>query len=197
MKSNIKIAELRNRQRDLREFQIRVMVALLLVALCFLLLLTRFVWLQVVRHNDYHAQAEENRISVVPVAPNRGLIFDRNGVVLARNYSAYTLEITPSKIAGKLDEVVDQLATLVDIQAHHKRRFKKLLEESKTFESIPIRTRLSDAEVARFAAQRFRFPLGRAPAEAVAGASLPPRRWRPASPCFTASITRSSRRRCS
>lgn len=158
MKSNIKIAELRNRQRDLREFQIRIMVALLLVLLCFLLLLTRFVWLQVVRHHDYHAQAEENRISVVPVAPNRGLIFDRNGVVLARNYSAYTLEITPSKIAEKLDDVIDQLATLVDIQPHHKRRFKKLLEESKTFESIPVRTRLSDAEVARFSAQRFRFP---------------------------------------
>ncbi len=90
--------------------------------------------------------------------PNRGNIIDRNGVVLARNYSAYTLEITPSKINGTLDEVIDQLGQVVDIDSRDRRRFKKLLEDSKTFESLPIRTRLTDTEVARFIAQRYRFP---------------------------------------
>jgi penicillin-binding protein 2 len=103
------------------------------------------------------AQAESNRTSVVPIVPNRGLILDRNGIVLASNYSAYTLEITPSK-SGPLEETLDELSKVLDITPRDRRRFKKLLEESRSFESLPIRTRLTDAEVARFAAQRYRFP---------------------------------------
>lgn len=152
------LAALRNTERELQQFRQRVLVVTVLILLCFAVLLVRFIWLQVVRYEDYHAHAEENRISVVPITPNRGLIFDRNGIVLARNYSAYTLEITPSRLRGSFDEVIEALAHVVDIQPHHKRRFKKLLEESKNFESVPIRTRLTDEEVARFAAQRFRFP---------------------------------------
>ena len=83
---------------------------------CFGLLGSRLVYLQIVRHEDLAEQAESNRTAVVPIVPNRGPIVDRNGVVLATNYSAYTLEITPSK-AGPLDEVIDGLATVVDIQA--------------------------------------------------------------------------------
>jgi len=94
------------------------------------------------------------------VLPNRGLIVDRNGVVLATNYSAYTLEITPSKVRGELDTVIDGLAQVLDVQPRDRRRFKRLQEESKSFESLPIRTKLSDEEVARFTAQRYRFPGG-------------------------------------
>ena len=95
--------------------------------------------------------------AVVPVVPNRGLILDRNGIVLASNYSAYTLEITPSKVPA-LEQTIEELSALVDITPRDRRRFKKLMEESKSFESLPIRTRLTDEEVAKFAAQRFRFP---------------------------------------
>ena len=122
------------------------------------LLFARFFYLQVVMHEHYHTLAEANRISIIPVVPNRGIIVDRNGVVLATNYSAYTLEITPSKVQAGLDSVIDELATLVEIGPRDRRRFKKLLEESKSFESLPIRTRLSDEEIARFAANRYRFP---------------------------------------
>ena len=82
---------------------------------------------------------------------------DRNGIVLASNYSAYTLEITPAKNAN-LEQTIDALSKVIDISARDRRRFKKLMEETRSFESLPIRSRLSDAEVARFAAQRFRFP---------------------------------------
>jgi penicillin-binding protein 2 len=150
------MTELRNVEAELQRFRRRVLVASVFVLLCFGLLLARFVWLQVVRHDDFEAQAESNRTAILPIVPNRGLILDRNGVVLATNYSAYTLEITPSK-AGPLDPLIDELAKIVDIQPRDKRRFKKLLDESKNFESLPIRTRLSDEEVAKFAAQRFRF----------------------------------------
>jgi len=152
------MTEFKNTERELHLFRMRLSAAAIFVFVCFSLLLARFLWLQVVRHDQYAARAEENRISVVPIVPNRGLILDRNGVVLARNFAAYTLEITPSKIHGSLDKVIDQLSTLVQITPWDRRRFHKLLEESKNFESTPIRTRLTDEEVARFVTQRFRFP---------------------------------------
>ncbi|MGN6703224.1 MAG: penicillin-binding transpeptidase domain-containing protein, partial [Burkholderiaceae bacterium] len=152
------MTEFKNTERELYLFRLRLSAAGLFVFLCFGLLLARFLWLQVVKHDQYAAQAEDNRISVVPVVPNRGLILDRNGVVLARNFSAYTLEITPSKLGADLNTVIDQLAELVSIEPKDRRRFHRLLEESKHFESVPIRTRLTDEEVARFTAQRYRFP---------------------------------------
>lgn len=152
------MTEFKNTENELRLFRLRLFVVAIVVLVCFGLLVGRFVWLQIIRYEAYAAQAEENRISVVPITPNRGLIMDRNGVVLARNYSAYTLEIVPSKIVGSLDDVVDQLSKLVEIQPKDRRRFRKLLEESKNFESVPIRTRLTDEEVAKFTAQRYRFP---------------------------------------
>ncbi len=85
-------------------------------------------------------QAESNRTAIVPIVPNRGVIMDRNGIVLATNYSAYTLEITPSKVQLPVDELIDRLAEIVDIQGRDRRRFKKLREESKSFDSVPIRT---------------------------------------------------------
>ena len=151
------MTEIRNVAADLARFKRRVIVIGLVVLTAFGLLCSRLVYLQVVRHVDLAEQAESNRTAVLPVVPNRGLILDRNGVVLASNYSAYTLEITPSK-AGKVDETIDALAEVVDVTPRDRRRFKRLREDSRSFDSVPIRTRLSDEEVARFAAQRYRFP---------------------------------------
>ena len=152
------MTELRNLERELDRFNGRLIAAALFVLLCFGLLGARLVWLQVVRHDELAQQAEANRVAVVPVVPNRGLIVDRNGVVLATNYSAYTLEITPSRLKGELDAVIDSLAQVLEIAPRDRRRFKRLQDESKRFESLPIRTKLSDEEVARFMAQRYRFP---------------------------------------
>jgi penicillin-binding protein 2 len=149
--------ELRDHQRELYYFKLRLAVGAGFVLFFFFLLFIRFFYLQVIQHEHYHTLAENNRISVVPIIPNRGLILDRNGAVLAHNYSAYTLEITPSKV-DNLESVIGQLATLVEITPKDRRRFRKLLEESKNFESLPIRTRLNDVEVARFAVNRYRFP---------------------------------------
>ena len=151
------MSELRNIQADLSRFRNRVLVAVLLVVFAFLLLSARLVYLQVFRHDDLREQADNNRITAVPVVPNRGLILDRNGVVVATNYSAYTLEITPSKISN-LDQVIDDLSRLIEILPRDRKRLKKLLEESKGLDSLPLRTRLTDVEVAKFSAQRFRFP---------------------------------------
>jgi penicillin-binding protein 2 len=142
---------------DLRRFHVRLAIAGFVVFAAFCVLFGRFFYLQVVQHDYYQTKAEDNRITVVPLAPNRGIIADRNGVVLARNDAAYTLEISPGRVAD-LEGTIEALATIVDIQQKDRKRFKRLLEESKGADSLPIRTRLNDEEVARFSAQAFRFP---------------------------------------
>ena len=149
--------EFRDSQREQQQFKVRLAALTVFVMLMFAILLTRFVYLQLVQHNHYHTLAEANRISIVPATPGRGVITDRNGVQLAYNYTAHTLEITPSK-AGSVDDTIDKLGEIVEISPRDRRRFRQLLEESKSFESLPIRSRLSDEEIARFAAHRYRFP---------------------------------------
>jgi penicillin-binding protein 2 len=155
--STISGPELRDPQRELLHFRRRLLIAGAMVIVAFGGLLGRFVYLQLFQHRHYQTLAESNRIAIVPIVPNRGVMTDRNGVVLAQSYSAYTLEVTPSRVKN-LDETIDGLATLVEVQARDRKRFKRLLEESKNFESLPLRTRLSDEEVARFAVNRYRFP---------------------------------------
>lgn len=148
--------EIRNSERELQQYQLRIGIAGAAVLIGFALLVARFVYLQIIQHDIYQAKAEENRISIVPITPNRGLILDRNGVVIARNYSGYTLEIFPSRVKN-MEKTIDELAKLVDIQPRDRLRFKKLLAETRNAESLPIRSRLTDEEVARFAVNRYRF----------------------------------------
>jgi penicillin-binding protein 2 len=149
---------IRNIQMDLNRFRSRVFVVTLAILIALGVLFLRLFYLQVIRYDELNAAAESNRTAIVPIVPNRGVIMDRNGVVLATNYSAYTLEITPSKVIAPVEEVIEQLSGIIDIQPRDKRRFKKQVDESKSIDSVPIRNRLTDEEVARFAAQRYRFP---------------------------------------
>jgi penicillin-binding protein 2 len=149
--------EVRNAERELFFFRRRLAVAGVLVFIAFGGLAARFVYLQIARHSHYETLAESNRIAVVPIPPNRGVITDRNGVVLAQSDSAYTLEIQPSRVAD-LDATIEGLAQIVEVSTRDRNRFRKLLAESKNFESLPLRTKLTDEEVARFAVNRYRFP---------------------------------------
>jgi penicillin-binding protein 2 len=151
------MTELRNLEHELGRFRLRLVAAALFVLLGFGLLAARLVHLQVLKHDELATQAEANRVAVVPLVPNRGLIVDRNGVVLASNYSAYTLELMPAQL-DDMEATIDELAQVVEVTTRDRRRFKRLLEESKNIDSVPLRTRLSDEEVARFIVQRYRFP---------------------------------------
>jgi penicillin-binding protein 2 len=151
------MAELKNVRQELHYFQLRLGVAGAIVLTAFAILFGRFFYLQVIQHQYYDTRAQDNRIAIMPIPPNRGLILDRNGVVLARNYSAYTLELTLSKIAD-LEGTINALAKLVDIQPRDRRRFQKLRDESKGQDNLPLRTRLTDEEVAVLAVNRYRFP---------------------------------------
>ena len=149
--------ELKNYQNELHNFKLRLGVLGFLVLFAFCLLAIRFYFLQINRYDYYQTLAESNRISVVPITPNRGLITDKNGVVLAHNFFVYTLEITPSKV-DNLDATIEEIKQLVEVSTIDLKRFKKQKTESRTFESIPLRTHLNEVEAAKFAVNRYRFP---------------------------------------
>lgn len=140
-----------------RDFILRLVVAFVFIVIFFLLLFGRFVYLQIVKHDEYVVRANTNRISLVPTAPIRGEIVDVNGVVLAHNYPAYSLEIVPSKIEGKLDDTIEALRRYVDITEGDMRRFKKFRVEFRSYENIPLKLKLNPDEAANLAAQLYRF----------------------------------------
>jgi len=157
----------------------RVLVASFCVVLCFAAAgLAAGRTCRSVRHEDLTEQAENNRTAIVPIVPNRGLILDRNGVVLATNYSAYTLEITPSKVRPIWTRPSNELAAVVDITARDRRRFKKLMDESKSFESLPIRTRLTRRRSGALCGAAL--PVSRCGNQGAPVPQLPLRRTRPA-----------------
>ena len=149
--------ELKNHHNEMHHFKLRLIVLGAIVVIGFSILAARFYFLQISRHDHYHTLAENNRISITPIAPNRGLITDRNGVIVAHNFFVYTLEITPAKVEN-LDETINDISKLVEISQGDLKRFKKLKRQSHEFDSVPIRTHLNEIEAAKFAANRFRFP---------------------------------------
>lgn len=151
------VAPLKDLDRELARFHGRLKVGAAFVAVLAGVLLGRAYYLQVTQHEFYTQRAESNRISLVPVAPNRGLILDRKGRILAENYSAYTLEITRAEVAD-LDATLAEIGKLIEITPGQLRRFRRLLSESHEFETVPLKSRLTDEEVAIIAAQRYRLP---------------------------------------
>ncbi|HPA89846.1 MAG TPA: penicillin-binding protein 2 [Quisquiliibacterium sp.] len=149
--------EVHDTEHALRRLRLRLSLAWALVLVCFGVLVGRFVYLQVLRYADFHALAEDNRIALLPITPQRGLIYDRNGVLLADNLAAYTLEITPNRVQN-IDRTIEELSRIIEIPARDQRRFKRLLADARSYEPIPIKTRVSDEELARFAVAKFRFP---------------------------------------
>ena len=150
-------AELKNYQHEQYYFKIRLAFAAVFVVVLFSVLAVRFFYLQISNYNHYQTLAENNRISLVPIVPNRGLILDRNGVVLAHNFFVYTLEITPAKVKD-IETTITALSQLVELSLLDRKRFKKFREQSHSFESIPIRTHLNEVEAAKFAVNHYRFP---------------------------------------
>ncbi len=151
------ITPLKNLDRELARFRLRLKVGGAFVVLLAAVLLARAHYLQFAQHEHYVRRAENNRISLVPSAPHRGLILDRNGRILADNYSAYTLEINRAQMAS-LERTLAELETLIEITPGQLRRFRRLLAESHEFETVPLKSRLSDEEVAIVAANRYRLP---------------------------------------
>ena len=128
---------------------LRLLVAFILIVIFFSILLARFFYLQVTQHNEFSGQASSNSITLIPTPPVRGEIVDINGVPLAKNYPVFSLEVIPSRIEGKMEDVIEALKKYVDITPTDLKRFKKYRESYRKFENIPLKLRLTDEEAAR------------------------------------------------
>ncbi|MGE9657988.1 penicillin-binding protein 2 [Snodgrassella alvi] len=137
---------------------LRIAVVFALIIICFSMLIARFVYLQVIKYDEYVIAATNNRISLIPTPPIRGEIVDVNGVVLAHNYPAYSLEITPNQIPGKLEDTINALRNYVDITSSDMKRFNKFRSEYRSYEKIPLKLKLTMEEASRLAAELYRFP---------------------------------------
>ena len=148
---------LKDHLRETRLFVGRAAVVGVLVVLLTAGLVVRLGYLQVTLHDHYRTLSSENRVKLVPLPPTRGLIYDRSGVLLADNYPTYSLEITPDQV-GDLARTLEDLRHVVTITDDDLQRFHRARRQQQRFNSIPIRLKLSDEEVARFAVVRHRFP---------------------------------------
>ena len=151
------IVTIKDTARESLLFRGRIIIVAVGIACLTLLLLARLSHLQVIEHEHFATLSEGNRVKVVPIVPTRGLIFDRNGVVLAENVPTFSLELVPEAI-DDLDAVIAQLGELVEITDDDRRRFERLLSSSRRFQHVPLRLRLTEEEVSRFAVNRHRFP---------------------------------------
>jgi penicillin-binding protein 2 len=135
----------------------RAVVLLVIGGLLLVVLLTRLLYLQVIEHEHFTTLSEDNRVKLQPIPPNRGLIFDRNGVLLAENLPSYRMEITPEQV-DDMGATLSALEDIIEIRDIDRSRFEKLLSRKPRFEAIPLRFHLSDEDVARFSVNRHRFP---------------------------------------
>ncbi len=143
--------------RESRLTQFRAAFSFGLIVMCFCVIAGRFYFLQVVEHEEYRTRSEDNRVKLRPVAPSRGLIFDRNGVLIADNQPAYRLELIPEQVRD-VDATLFRLGEIIDLSNSEIERFQQMRQARRRFEAIPISLRLTESEVARFAVNRFRFP---------------------------------------
>jgi penicillin-binding protein 2 len=148
---------IRDNQREAEHFRVRAITGFVLIALCLIGLAARFAWLQVARHDEFTARSNDNRISVRSLPPTRGLIYDRHGVLLAENVAAYRLEVVPEQVKD-MHAMLDALGGVVALSADDIERFNDLRKNLRPFDSVPLRLKLSEDEIARFSLQRWRFP---------------------------------------
>jgi penicillin-binding protein 2 len=159
MKSPATGQALKNEGEERRLFLRRAQFGFLVIAACIVVLLGRYFWLQIIAHEGFTTRSESNRVSVRPVVPNRGIIYDRRGRVIAENHPAYRLEITLEKVPGKaagLDALFNELSGLIELNAEHRDRFIDATKHFQDFASVPVKFNLDEAEVARFMVNRHR-----------------------------------------
>jgi penicillin-binding protein 2 len=135
----------------------RAVAGFVLIALSLVVLLGRYAYLQVLHHAEYATRSEQNRIRLRPLPPSRGLIYDRNGKLLAENVPQYRLDLVPQQ-AGDVEATLKGLSDVVSLSDDDIARFKELRSFKRAFDSVPLKSLLSESELAHFAVERYRFP---------------------------------------
>ncbi|OOG24761.1 penicillin-binding protein 2 [Thioalkalivibrio denitrificans] len=148
---------IKNHQQEQRLFFVRVIIILVMLVLLFGLLVSRLVYLQVVSYSHFTTLSQNNRVRIEAVPPPRGLIYDRNGVVLAENRPSYQLEVTLEQVPD-LEATLEEVSELVSLEEADIARFRRELRRKRPFQAVPLKLNISDEEVALFAVNRHRFP---------------------------------------
>lgn len=148
---------LKNPQQEIQLFNGRMIILAMGIAALVCVVIIRLWYLQIYQHQLYTTLSEKNQLNLLPIEPNRGLIYDRHGILLAENTPIFSLEIIPNKVE-KLEDTIKALTEILSITEDEKRRFYKQRKQHRRFESVPLRTRLTEAEVARFLVDQYRFP---------------------------------------
>ncbi|MDA0127025.1 penicillin-binding protein 2 [Vibrio sp. MarTm2] len=152
-----KRSQIRDYQEEARLFKSRAIVAFIGIVAMMGLLVTNLYNIQVNQFQDYKTRSNDNRIKVVPIAPNRGLIYDRNGKLLAENRPVFSLEITPEKIED-MEATIVSLQQILTITPDQIERFQKERRQTRRFKSVPILTQLTPEQVAKFSVNQHKFP---------------------------------------
>ncbi len=150
-------SQIRDYQAEARLFASRAIVAFFGIVVLMGLLVANMYNIQVNQFQDYQTRSNDNRIKVVPIAPNRGLIYDRNGVLLAENRPVFNLELTPEKIKD-IDATIQELQTILEITPEQIERFHRERKRTRRFKSLPLLTQLNEKQVAVFSVNQYRFP---------------------------------------
>ncbi|HAS4358793.1 TPA: penicillin-binding protein 2, partial [Vibrio cholerae] len=148
---------IRDHQAETHLFRNRAIVSFVGILICMGLLVTNLYNIQINQYQDYKTRSNDNRIKVVPIAPNRGLIFDRNGVLLAENRPVFNLEVIPEKVPN-MEETIARLQQLIEISPEKLAAFEKERKQTRRFNSVPLLTQLTDDEVAKFSVNQHKFP---------------------------------------
>src|SRR3990167_2993207 len=154
----MKKVTLKNLPLELRLFSRRVFILFLILTLAIVILILRLVWLQILQHKTYVTLSDQNQMSLVPIEPKRGLIFDRHGVLLAENIPVYSLDVIPTLHGKSMRNLLENLNQLIPISANENRLFYHHLKQKRRFQEVPLKTQLTEEEMARFLINQYRFP---------------------------------------
>ncbi|MGI2787916.1 penicillin-binding protein 2 [Vibrio fluvialis] len=152
-----KRSPIRDYLAEARLFRNRAVVSFVGIVLMMGILVANLYNIQVNQYQDYKTRSNDNRIKVVPIAPNRGLIYDRNGVLLAENRPVFSLEIIPEKVKN-MDETIARLQQILTITPEQIAAFEKERRQTRRFNSVPLLTQLTEEEVAKFSVQQYKYP---------------------------------------
>lgn len=152
-----KRSQIRDYQSEARLFRNRAIVSFIAIIILVGVLLTNLYHIQINQYQDYKTRSNDNRIKIVPIAPNRGLIYDRNGVLLAENRPVFNLEITPEQVRD-MDDTITRLQQYLIISPEKIATFEKERRQTRRFNSVPLLTQLTPEEVAIFSVNQHKFP---------------------------------------
>ncbi|MCL9773250.1 penicillin-binding protein 2 [Vibrio methylphosphonaticus] len=153
----LKRSQIRDHQAEARLFKSRALVSFIFIIVMVLLLVANLYNIQINQYQDYKTRSNDNRIKVVPIAPNRGLVYDRNGVLLAENRPVFNLEIIPEKVKD-MDQTILDLREFLDISDDRIEAFQRERKRTRRFKSIPLLTQLNEQQVAIFSVHQHKFP---------------------------------------